>query len=84
MKPSPMRWDRVAAAFTWSPVRVCILSALRPTRVWRIVAAWGWLTLDSRMLATSDMCAGVVKTGSPSSTRWSISWAACFISVSWL
>ena len=51
---------------------------------WRMVAAWGWLTLDSRMFATSDMCAGVVITGSPSSTLWSICWAACLISVSWL
>ena len=50
---------------------------------WRMVAALGWLTLDSRMFATSDMWAGVVTAGSPSSTFWSICWAACLISVSW-
>ena len=83
LKPRPMRWDRVVAALTWSSVSVWMVSALRAAMVWRMVAAWGWLILDSRMFAISDMCAGVVITGSPSSTFWSMCWAACLISVSW-
>ena len=84
LKPSLRRWDRVVAALTWSSVSVWMVNALRLTIVWRMVAAWGWLTLDSRMFAISDMCAGVVTTGSPFSIIWSICWAACLISVSWL